>query len=68
MAPIEVRTASRVLIAGVLVATVALAGCGRRGPLEAPSAAATTAQPGGAPAEDTGPTKPDKPFVLDPLL
>jgi predicted small lipoprotein YifL len=65
------RFLSRVLIAGILVAAVGLAACGRRGPLEPPpSAAATTTVPddGKAPPPDPGITKPDRPFVLDPLL
>ena len=47
-----------------LAAAVGLAGCGRKGPLEAPGADIK-------PAPDTtktGDAKPNKSFVLDPLL
>ena len=65
VAPVDRRILSRALIAGVLIAAVGLTACGRKGPLEAPLAAAK-ADPN-AP-QDIGPTKPDKPFILDPLL
>jgi predicted small lipoprotein YifL len=60
---------SRALIAGVLLAAIGLTACGRKGPLEPPpAAAARSAEPDGTKPADTGPTKPDKPFLLDPLL
>ena len=70
VAPDDRRILSRVLIASVLVAAVSLTGCGRRGPLEPPpSAAVTTTKPDDSkPPPDPGITKPDRPFVLDPLL
>jgi predicted small lipoprotein YifL len=56
---------------GALGLTLALAGCGRKGPLDAPPAALTDQHPaGGAMAEkpkDEANT-PQKHFVLDPLL
>lgn len=56
---------SRLAIAGIVVAALALAGCGRKGPLDAPGAAAT--EPGqAAPAEPA--KKPDRHFILDPLV
>jgi len=64
------RLISRALIAGVLVAAVGLTACGRKGPLEPPPSAAVKATPSadGKPPPDPGITKPDRPFVLDPLL
>jgi predicted small lipoprotein YifL len=63
-------------ILSVVLIALALAGCGRRGSLEAPSvaaadaAAAAAAETGKAAAPDTAakPAKPDKPFFLDPLI
>ncbi len=51
----------------LLGASGALSGCGVKGPLEPPPG---TLKPGpdGKTPKDTGPVKPDKPFVLDPLL
>jgi predicted small lipoprotein YifL len=53
----------RLAIAGMVLASLALTGCGRKGPLEAP---------GGAAVQDQGPVadqqKPDKHFILDPLV
>ena len=69
MAFFDRRTLSRALVVGVLVAAFGLTACGRKGPLEAPAAAANAAYPGQpAAAKDTGISKPDKPFILDPLL
>jgi predicted small lipoprotein YifL len=47
----------------LLIALSSLSACGRRGPLEAPSAAANP--PAGAPASE--PVE-EKPFVLDKLI
>jgi predicted small lipoprotein YifL len=67
------RTAALVLLAGAL----GVAGCGRRGPLEPPSPAVTTTSPQattqqtaatGTAGQNQAPPKPDKPFILDPLL
>jgi len=67
--PVERRLYSRALVAGVLTAALALSGCGRKGPLEPPAAAVKTAVPADADtAKDTGIEKPDRPFILDPLL
>ncbi|CAN5245903.1 hypothetical protein BH10PSE9_BH10PSE9_21560 [soil metagenome] len=60
------RILSRALVAGLLVAAIGLAGCGRRGVLEPPPGAAVTTN--GEKAPDPGPRKPDKPFILDWLL
>jgi predicted small lipoprotein YifL len=60
----------RIAIAGLLVAAVALAGCGRKGALEAPPGATlqSAAPEETAPADATAIPKPDKPFILDGLL
>lgn len=48
-----------------LLVSVSLSACGRKGPLEAPSASAN-------PAAQSGPAQPapveDKPFILDGLI
>jgi predicted small lipoprotein YifL len=55
----------RAALAGVLIAGLALSACGRKGALEPPP---------GAGASDSGDAatrqaeKPDRPFILDPLL
>ena len=49
----------------MVVAAVGLAGCGRKGALEAPPGATLKAADTAAP---DAPPKPDKPFFLDPLL
>jgi predicted small lipoprotein YifL len=54
----------RVLVIAAVVAAVGLSGCGRKGPLDAPSAAVKPA-PNTTTTDDS---KPDKSFVLDPLL
>jgi predicted small lipoprotein YifL len=59
----------RLALAGLIVAAVGLAGCGRKGALEAPPSAAVEAAPADAAAPPAGAVpKPDKPFVLDGLL
>ena len=70
VAPVDRRILSRALIAGMLVGAVGLAGCGRKGALAPPPAATVKAADPGHPkaADDAVPTKPDKPFFLDPLL
>ena len=56
---------SRALLIG-LIAAVALTACGRKGALEAPPDSSVTTA---APADTTPPAqKPNKRFVLDPLL
>jgi predicted small lipoprotein YifL len=62
------RFLSMALVLG-LAATVALSACGRKGPLEAPPYASTAVA--GDPVDEGGeatPPKPDKDFILDPLL
>lgn len=52
-------------------AALALGGCGVKGPLEPPpEVTAAQAHPGekAAKPKDTGPAKPDRPFILDGLL
>jgi predicted small lipoprotein YifL len=73
------RALSRACLAGVMIGLVALAGCGKKGPLEAPPGAVAEPAPvttgpyvTGAPtpvdeAETPAPPQHD-PFVLDPLL
>ncbi|WAC28609.1 LPS translocon maturation chaperone LptM [Ancylobacter sp. SL191] len=64
------RSFLRVAAVAVLMGgALALAGCGVRGPLEPPPDSAL-GQPGpdGKMPKDTGPVKPNKPFILDPLL
>jgi predicted small lipoprotein YifL len=64
------------ILALVAMAALALAGCGRRGPLEvpveagAPPAAKTSAYSldGGKREDAVAVRKPDQPFILDPLL
>ena len=70
MARVDHRLISRAVIAGVLLAALGLTACGRRGPLEMPPSAAAKLPPtaDGKPPPDPGITKPDRPFVLDPLL
>ena len=67
VAPVDRRILFRALLAGVLIGTLCLTGCGRRGPLEAPPGAAAQTGDHAAPAAQ-GIPKPDRPFVLDPLL
>ena len=70
VAPADHRIVTRVLIAGALVLTVGLAGCGRKSALDAPPSASAYADPA-ATTTDTAPPapeKPDRPFFLDWLL
>ena len=55
------RTISLVLVA-TLMMTMSLSGCGRKGPLEAPSLATATEK-----SEKPAPVE-DKPFILDGLI
>lgn len=51
-----------------LVAVLAISGCGRRGPPEAPaSAKVLSTNPKGEVVEEPAPVY-DRPFILDPLL
>jgi predicted small lipoprotein YifL len=73
----------RLALIGALAASLGLAACGRKGPLDPPPSAVPTAgkQAPANPAirspfekssdgsdNNAGPQVPDKPFVLDPLL
>lgn len=57
-----------------VVAAIGLSACGRKGPLEPPPGmAATAANPdpiaaASAPQTPPPPDKPNRPFILDPLL
>ncbi len=60
----------RILVV-MLMTSLVLTACGRRGALEPPPrAAATKQQPGAATGADAATEKerPDPPFVLDPLI
>ena len=68
--PVSVALAAALLI-------VSLQGCGRRGPLESPAAAQAPAGNGAVVVAPVGtarpkradePVRPNRPFVLDPLL
>lgn len=64
------RKLSFALVAGILVAGLALSACGRRGALEPPPSAQST-DPAYAvedPVEAQKQAKPDRPFILDRLL
>jgi predicted small lipoprotein YifL len=63
------------MLALVVTAGLALAGCGRRGALEAPPGAGVAAPKpsaysldGGGQDDKVAVKKPDRPFVLDPIL
>jgi predicted small lipoprotein YifL len=77
------RPIFRLALIGALAASLGLAACGRKGPLDPPPSAVSTTgkqepantalirSPFEKPANDTpgGPAEvPDKPFILDPLL
>lgn len=53
----------------LLGSALALGGCGVKGPLEPPPGSALgTPGPDGKMPKDTGPVKPNQPFILDGLL
>ena len=63
----------RIALIGALAATLGLAACGRKGPLEAPPAAAVVTAPETYPSNTPPPAdettkKPHKAFFLDPLI
>jgi len=60
----------RAALVGVMIAAFALSACGRAGSLEPPPNAATVTDDatGAAVARDPKAGKPDRHFVLDPLL
>jgi len=59
-------------VIAVVAAAVGLAGCGRKGPLDAPGAAIKpapdTLQPADTTTKPSSVAKPDKTYILDPLL
>ena len=62
-------TLFRAGLAALLLAALALSGCGRNGPPEAPpSAAATKGEDGTSGKGPSEPEKPDKRIILDNLL
>jgi predicted small lipoprotein YifL len=64
--PFDVRTVLRLALIAALGATLALAGCGRKGPLDPPPAAVVDGTPAdGAPAAQA---RRDKRIPLDVLL
>ena len=70
VAPVNRRILSRAAAVGLIAAAVGLSGCGRKGALEAPPGMAIKPATAGEvpPADDAGTKKPDKHFVLDPLM
>jgi predicted small lipoprotein YifL len=74
----ELRVTRIGMLALVVTGALALAGCGRRGPLEVPTAEGAAARPaaaasnysldGGKREDAVAVKKPDQPFVLDPIL
>ena len=55
-------------VAVLVVAAVALSGCGRKGALQAPTAAATGGETAAGTPADTAAKKSNRHFILDPLL
>jgi predicted small lipoprotein YifL len=68
VAPADRTILSRVLVAGVIVLAIGLAGCGRKAALDPPPGAAVTTKTCATCAPAPGPEKPNKPFFLDWLL
>ena len=68
MAPADRRIVSRVLVAGVIVLAIGLAGCGRKAALDPPPGAAVATKTCATCAPAPAPEKPNKPFFLDWLL
>ncbi len=68
VAPADRVILSRVLVAGMIVLSIGLTGCGRKAALEPPPGAAVTTETCTTCAPAPGPKKPDKPFFLDWLL
>ncbi len=68
MAPADRRILSRVLVAGVIVLAMGLAGCGRKAALDPPPGAAVTTKTCATCTPAPAPEKPKKPFFLDWLL
>jgi predicted small lipoprotein YifL len=59
---------SQICAAALLILAVALAGCGRKGPLEPPPGAQTEKVTTADGTEVKRPVRPNRPFVLDGLL
>lgn len=68
VARIDGRILAQMVIIGAVAAAIGLSACGRRGPLEPPPTAAATAAIPDDEAEEAKPAKPDRTFVLDPLI
>lgn len=66
VAPRYRRILSQALLIGLIATAVGLSACGRKGALEAPYAAVKADEAVVNPA--AAPEKPNKPFILDPLL
>jgi predicted small lipoprotein YifL len=69
--PVDRRFLRRAFVVAAIVAAMGVSGCGRKGPLDAPSAAVKPATDTSQPADSTKTSdvaKPNKSFVLDPLL
>jgi predicted small lipoprotein YifL len=66
VARVERRLLSTLLV--LTLVAVAASACGRKGPLDPPAAALTPSDTTTTPGDDTGVKKPNKPFVLDPLI
>ena len=63
------RLSRNLAVALVLGGALTLGGCGVKGPLEPPPGSKLgTPGPDGKMPKDTGPEKPNKPFILDGLL
>lgn len=72
MALSDRRMVYRAALAAVLISAVGLSACGRKGPLERPPSAQVTPAEDGAVDGDQdkakGGSKPDRAFILDPLI
>jgi len=64
--PLDGRTVLRLALIAALGAAIALAGCGRKGPLDPPPAAVVDGAPANGPP--AAPAKRDKRIPLDGLL
>jgi predicted small lipoprotein YifL len=62
------RLVVRIALAGLLAGSLALSACGRKGALEVPPRAGITGEPAAASDGDKTPARPDRPFILDPLI
>jgi predicted small lipoprotein YifL len=65
------RIVFRAALAAVLISAVGLSACGRKGALQPPPSAATVDEDGNKVKDKNngkGHSKPDRPFILDPLI